>query len=67
MRQTFKGTINLFLRSNNSARELVDQVSTKGGTTEAGLKKMNQYKIHKAFIDLTKSAYQRAKKQGKSK
>lgn len=67
VRQTFKGTINLFLQSNNSARELVDQVSTKGGTTEAGLKKMNQYKIHKAFIDLTKSAYQRAKKQGKSK
>lgn len=65
--QTFKGSINLYLKSNSSAKYLVDQVSTKGGTTEAGIKIMNNFKFHKGFKELTKSAYQRAKKQGKIK
>lgn len=65
--QTFKGSINLYLESISTAKKLVNQVATKGGTTEAGIKIMNNYKFHKAFEELTKSAYSRAKKQGKMK
>ncbi len=65
--QTFKGSINLYLNSTSTAKNLVDEVSTKRGTTEAGIKIMNQYKFHKAFEELTKSAYNRAKKQGRMK
>ena len=62
--QTFKGSINLLLKNNMTARELVNTVATKGGTTEAGLKIMKKNKIHKIFKDLTKSSYKKAKDQG---
>ena len=63
--QTFKGSIDLILENNIPAYELVKTVATKGGTTEAGLKVMNEKKINKAFIDLTRAAYKKAKQQGK--
>ena len=63
--QTFKGSIELLLKNNLNAKDLVKIVATKGGTTEAGLKTMERNNIHKIFINLTKSSYRRAKKQGK--
>ena len=62
--QTFKGSINLLLENKMTAKELVNTVATKGGTTEAGLKIMKKNKIHKIFKDLTKSSYKKAKDQG---
>ncbi len=63
--KTFKGSINLLMHSNLSAEDLTKTVATKGGTTEAGLKVMNQNKIHNVFKKLVKSAYQKAKMQGR--
>ncbi len=63
--QTFKGSIDLLLKNNLKAKDMVKSVATKGGTTEAGLKIMNKNNIHKLFIDLTKSSFKRAKDQGK--
>ena len=63
--QTFKGSIDLLLKNKLTARELVNMVATKGGTTEAGLKIMKKNKLHKIFKDLTKSSYRKAKQQGK--
>ena len=63
--QTFKGSIDLLLKNEMTAQELVKAVATKGGTTEAGLKVMNKNKIHKIFKDLTKASYKKTKNQGK--
>ena len=63
--QTFKGSINLLLKNDLNAYELVKTVATKGGTTEAGLKIMKKNKIHNVFNDLTKAAYKKAKDHGK--
>tara|TARA_B100000575_G_scaffold207868_1_gene169180 strand:+ start:8749 stop:9558 length:810 start_codon:yes stop_codon:yes gene_type:complete len=63
--QTFKGSINLMLNNKVSSKTLVQKVSTKGGTTEAGLKIMTKYKIHKMFVELMKASYNKAKQQGK--
>ena len=63
--QTFKGSVDLFSNNKLSAKKLVNTVATKGGTTEAGLKIMNKYKINKIFNELTKESYRRAKAQGK--
>ncbi len=65
--QTFKGSIDLLIQSKSEAYELVQKVATKGGTTEAGLKMMNQRKIQNIFNDTVKSSYKRAKKQGELK
>ena len=64
--QTFKGSINLLIKNNMTAQELVKTVATKGGTTEAGLKVMNTRKLHQTFTELVKASYKKAKKQGKS-
>jgi len=48
-----------------SAKDLVKMVATKGGTTEAGLKVMNNSKVHTTFIKLVNASYKKAKNQGK--
>jgi len=63
--QTFRGSTNLLINQNMSARDLVKMVATKGGTTEAGLKVMNNSKVHTTFIKLVKASYKKAKNQGK--
>ncbi len=63
--QTFKGSINLYLENKLSAKDLVNTVATKGGTTEAGLKVMNKNKIHKVFVDVANASYKKSKQQGK--
>ncbi len=62
--QTFKGSIDLLLKKNLSANELVATVATKGGTTEAGLKIMNKNKVHNIFSKVTKASYKKAQNQG---
>tara|TARA_A100001011_G_scaffold104086_1_gene110138 strand:- start:1647 stop:2456 length:810 start_codon:yes stop_codon:yes gene_type:complete len=63
--QTFRGSINLLINQNMSAKDLVKRVATKGGTTEAGLKVMNNSKVHKTFIKLVRASYKKSKNQGK--
>ncbi len=63
--ETFRGSINLLIKSNDSAENLVNKVATKGGTTEAGLNIMKVNKLHKIFKDLTKASYKKAKNQAK--
>ena len=63
--QTFKGSIDLLLKNNFTAENLVKTVATKGGTTEAGLQIMKKNKLQKVFFQVTNSAYKKAKEQGK--
>ena len=63
--QTFKGSVSLIFKNKMSARDLVNSVSTKGGTTEAGLKVMNKNNLHKLFLKLTSEAFKKAKDQAK--
>ena len=63
--ETFKGSINLLLSSNLTAKEFVKTVATKGGTTEAGLEIMKKNKLPHLLIDTVNTSYQKAKKQGK--
>lgn len=63
--QTFKGSINLFLKNNSTAQDLVNTVATKGGTTEAGLKIMKKKKLHEIFVEVSRASYKKAKQQGK--
>ena len=63
--QTFKGSIDLLIKNKLTAKEMVQKVATKGGTTEAGLKVMKKNNIQKIFRDLTKVSYKKAKDQGK--
>ena len=63
--ETFRGSINLLIKSDIDSEKLVKTVATKGGTTEAGLKIMKENKIPEIFIKLIKSSHNRAKQQGK--
>ena len=63
--QTFKGSVDLFINGDLSAKDLVKKVATKGGTTEAGLNIMKKNKLHEIFVKLTRESYKRAKFQGK--
>ena len=59
---------NFLLNTNNlSAEKMVETVATKGGTTEAGIKKMKINKVDKIFNQVFNAAYTRAKQQGKGK
>ncbi len=63
--ETFRGSVNLLIQNKRSAEDLTKTVATKGGTTEAGLKIMNENKIHEIFKKLIKASYKKAKMQGK--
>ncbi len=65
--ETFRGSINLLNSNNISAEKMVETVATKGGTTEAGIKKMKINKVDNIFNQVFKAAYTRAKQQGEGK
>ncbi len=65
--ETFKGSLNLLNSNNTSAEKMVETVATRGGTTEAGIKKMKMHKVDKIFKQVFHAAYKRAKQQGKAK
>ncbi len=65
--ETFRGSLNLLNSNNVSAEKMVETVATKGGTTEAGIKKMKINKVDKIFNQVFNAAYTRAKQQGNSK
>tara|TARA_X000000950_G_scaffold11381_1_gene12352 strand:+ start:136 stop:951 length:816 start_codon:yes stop_codon:yes gene_type:complete len=65
--ETFRGSLNLLNTNNLTAETMVKTVATRGGTTEAGIKKMKINKVDKIFNQVFKAAYKRAKQQGKAK
>ena len=64
---TFRGSLNLLNSNNISAEKMVETVATRGGTTEAGIKKMKINKVDNIFNQVFKAAYARAKQQGDGK
>lgn len=63
--QTFRGTTELFNRSNNSAEEWIDKVASKGGTTEAALNEFSSSNLDIAIKNGAKAALKRAIELGK--
>ena len=66
VKQTFLGSLNLFLEANTEASILANNIAVKGGTTEAALKKFKNKKIlHKVFSEAVKAAFKKANELGK--
>ncbi len=64
--QTFRGAVELHNKSNFSCDEWIQKVSSKGGTTEAAIKKFNTETVHQNIKDGAKAALNRAIELGKS-
>lgn len=62
---TMSGTAKMMLESDRSAEELIKAVASPGGTTEAGLNKMNQTDFDKITADVISSAVSRSKELSK--
>ena len=62
---TILGSINLMEHTKKEPYELEKLIAVKGGTTEAGLKNLKNYKIDKIIYKTYMSAYRRAKILGK--
>jgi len=54
--QTMLGAAKMVLEGNRSPEELVREVTTPGGTTEAGLKKMEAHHVRQALVETVKAA-----------
>jgi pyrroline-5-carboxylate reductase len=59
--QTMLGAATMVLSSKLSPEELIRNVTTPGGTTEAGLKVMDQYNIRQILVDTVKAAAGRSR------
>lgn len=62
--QTLKGAGELFLQSGESPEVLRDRVTSKGGTTAAGLKAFEDGALTKAFSEAVRRATERSKELG---
>ncbi len=58
--QTMIGAAKLLLESGKQPADLIQEVTTPGGTTEAGLKQMVAHDIRQAMIDTVKAAAKRS-------
>tara|TARA_Y100001970_G_scaffold154418_1_gene189181 strand:+ start:10783 stop:11592 length:810 start_codon:yes stop_codon:yes gene_type:complete len=63
--ETFLGALILMRQSGKNSQELIKSIAIKGGTTEAGLKKMNELKIRKLLKNTILAAFKKAKYLGK--
>ncbi|NJK83542.1 MAG: pyrroline-5-carboxylate reductase [Saprospiraceae bacterium] len=63
--QTFRGAIELYNKTDFSCQEWIERVSSKGGTTEAAMKKMRQLQVHDDIVAGAKAALERAVELGK--
>jgi len=59
-RQTIFGTIQLINQSNKSLDELIEMVTSKGGTTEAALKAFEEFNVNNGLISGILKAKQRS-------
>ncbi len=58
--RTMLGAAKMVLESKKSPEELVREVTTPGGTTEAGLQQMEQHDIRRALIETVRAAARRS-------
>lgn len=58
--QTMLGAAKLVLESEQKPDDLIKQVTTPGGTTEAGLSRMDAHNVRQAMIDTVKAAAERS-------
>ena len=63
--QTFKGIVEFFQNSPEDYRQLIDKISSKGGTTEAAIRFLDDHKTNSLIQEAILKAYQRAKELGK--
>lgn len=63
--QTFRGAVELYLKTNTSCEEWINRVSSKGGTTEAAMKSFRENVVHEDIITGAKAALHRAVELGK--
>lgn len=63
--ETFIGSAELLKSTGKHPEELKDMVTSPGGTTAAGLFKMEENGVRKAMIETVEAAYMRAKELGK--
>ena len=63
--QTFKGTAKLLQESGMTADELVNLVSSPGGTTVAGREALERSDVKKVIIETIEKAAKRSKELGK--
>jgi pyrroline-5-carboxylate reductase len=64
--QTFRGAIELFNKYDFSCQEWINKVSSRGGTTEAAINKINELDAGNSFKLGVKAALQRAEELSKS-
>lgn len=58
--QTMLGAAKMVLESEKSLEDLIKDVTTPGGTTEAGLKRMDARNVRQAMIDTVRAAAERS-------
>lgn len=58
--QTLRGALRLYEESGESAAKLRERVTSKGGTTEAALKVLEEREVSRAYTDAVKAALRRA-------
>jgi len=63
--QTFMGSVHLENRNNLSCKDWIAKVSSKGGTTEAAIKKFDNNAVHDHIIKGLEAAHYRAIELGK--
>jgi len=62
--QTMLGAARMVLNGDKSPEELIRQVTTPGGTTEAGLKVMDERNIRATLVDAVAAAATRSRELG---
>ncbi len=65
--QTFKGIVEYFHNSKDDYRQLIDKISSKGGTTEAAINYLDEQKTNEIIQKAVMKAYERAKELGEIK
>jgi pyrroline-5-carboxylate reductase len=65
VRETFYGALSLLEGEGTSAEKLRKQVTSKGGTTEAGIKSFQDSEVGLKIVDGVTAAYERCRELGK--
>ena len=63
--QTFKGAVDLYIKTNLSCEEWIEKVASRGGTTEAALNSFEDNKVYADIIAAANAALERAVELGK--
>jgi pyrroline-5-carboxylate reductase len=62
--KTMLGSAHLAEGQSNNLQNLIRSITSKGGTTEEGLKQLESKKLDEALLKATRAAYERSKKLG---